>query len=128
MTPELLPAPNVSVGVEAEWWLHELTVVSRDQLIVWYPHGYRRGSAAVRSLEHLSLLDSRLPEPGERTLVEWSGDNVRRWCQKMCNPTGWCVDAHDGTPDDFVKRVFRGEPSGYTKAKRTSTSLDFELG
>ena len=31
----------------------------------------------------------------------------------MRYPTGWVVDAHDGTPDDFAKRVFRGNPGDY---------------
>ena len=43
-------------------------------------------------------------------VVEWSDGDVRRWCQTMRYPKGWVVDAHDGTPDDFAKRVFRGGP------------------
>lgn len=39
MTTELLPAPIVSVSVEAESWLHEATAVLPDQPIVWCPHG-----------------------------------------------------------------------------------------
>lgn len=73
------------------------------------------------------MLASRLPEPGEWALVEWSGEDVRRWCQTMRYPTGWVVDAHDGTPDDFAKRVFRGEPGDYPKPSGRRTAFDFEL-
>ena len=44
---ELLPAPVVSLGVEAESWLQDLTASSPDQPIVWCPHGYRRSGTAV---------------------------------------------------------------------------------
>jgi hypothetical protein len=69
---ELLPAPVVSLGVEAESRLQNLTAVSPDQPIVWWPHGYRCSGTAVRNVEHLSVLVSSLPEPGEWVVVEWS--------------------------------------------------------
>lgn len=96
---ELLPAPVASLGVEAESWLQELTAASPDQPIVWCPHGYRRSGTAVRNVEHLSVLVSSLPEPGEWAVVEWADGDVRRWCQTMRYPTGWVVDAHDGNPE-----------------------------
>ena len=91
------------------------------------PHGYRRSGTAVRNVEHLSVLVSSLPEPGEWAVVEWSEGDVRRWCQTMRYPTGWVVDAHDGTPDDFAKRVFRGGPGDYPKPSGRRPAFDFEL-
>ena len=111
VSTELLPAPIVSVGVEVESWLEDLTAVSPERPIVWCPHGYRRSGTAVRNVEHLSVLVSSLPEPGEWAVFEWSAGDTRRWCQTMRYPTGWVVGAHDGTPDDFAKRVFRLAPA-----------------
>lgn len=119
MTTGLLPAPIVSIGVHVETWLNEQTAVGTDQPIVWCPHGYRRGGEAVRSIEHLSVLASARPRTGEWAVIEWSSGEVRGWCQTMRYPTGWVVDAHDETPDDFAKRVYRARRPA---DQRTSTS------
>lgn len=44
---EPAPAPEVSLGVEADWWLQDLTAVSPERPIVWCCHGYRRRGRTV---------------------------------------------------------------------------------
>lgn len=45
----------------------------------------------------------------------------------MRYPSGWVVDAHDGTPDDFAKRAFRGGPGDYPQPSGRRPAFDFEL-
>ncbi|WP_126688338.1 hypothetical protein [Nocardioides ferulae] len=45
----------------------------------------------------------------------------------MRYPTGWVVDAHDGTPDGFAKRVYRGGPGDYPKPSGRRPAFDFKL-
>lgn len=127
LTTELLPTPLLSIGVEADAWLQAMTQVRPDQPILWCPHGHRSGGTPVRSLEHLSVLISALPEPGEWAVIQWSTGGVRRWCQTMRHPSGWVVEAHDGTPDDFAKRVYRGAAGLYPKPTGKRPAHDFEL-
>jgi hypothetical protein len=81
----------------------------------------------VRSLEYMSVLMSSLPQPGEWAVIEWSGGAVRRWCQTMRHLTGWIVDAHDGAPDDFARRVYRRAAGDYPKPTGRRPAFDFEL-
>lgn len=37
------------------------------------------------------------------------------------------VDAHDGTPDDLAKRVFRGGSGDYPKPSGRRPAFDFEV-
>ncbi len=127
MTITVAPDLVETIGESAESWLRTRTAASPEQPIIWCPHGSRGGGEAVRSLEHLSVLISHLPEPGEWAVVEWAGGDVRRWCQTMRHPSGWVVDAHDGTANDFAMRVFRGAPGDYPKAAGRRPAYGFEL-
>lgn len=127
MTTGLLTAPTASAGATAESWLQDVTEATLGQTIRWCPHGHWHSGTAVRSLEHLSVLVSRLSEPGEWAIVEWQRGDVRRWCQTMRHPGGWVVEAHDGTPEDWSQRVFRGSPGLYPEPSGRRPAFDFEL-
>lgn len=127
LSAEVLPSAQVSIGIEVESWLQDLTAVSPGRPIVWCPHGHRGGGVLVRNREHLSVLVSTLPDPGEWAVLEWATGDVRRWCQTMRYPSGWVVDAHAGSPDDFAKRVYRGSPGSYPRPSGRRPAFDFEL-
>lgn len=67
---ELLPASVVSIGLEADSWLQDLTGVSPDRPIMWSSRGYRRGGVAGRNLEH--PLDFEIWQPYAAADLMWS--------------------------------------------------------
>ncbi|HQY97552.1 MAG TPA: hypothetical protein PLU83_11245 [Phycicoccus sp.] len=100
-----MPTADLLIAVDA--WLAEQTAPEPGLPIVWRPRG--RPGPAVRNAEHLAVLVSLIPGPGEWAVIEWRGHPGKGWCQTMRYAGGWVVEVHDGTPEDWAQRVYRTE-------------------
>ena len=128
MTTTLLLVAVVPVGAVTESWSPGGDCCRRpDQPIVWCPRGYLRAGTPVRNVEHLSVFVSSLPEP-----VEWASSTGRLGRPAVVPdhalPHRLGCGAHDGTPDDFAKRVYRGSPGDYPKPAGRRPAFDFDSG
>lgn len=91
---------------DPDTWLREQMVLQPEEPVTWE----RR--TAVRGVEHLAVLMSGLAVQ-RHGVLEGGATRQHRWGQTMRVDVGWIVEVHDGSGEDFARRVFRGEPGEY---------------
>jgi len=91
---------------DPDTWLEGQVELEPDHPVLW---GNR---TPIRGVEHLGILMSGLAE-GRHGVVDGGPSRQHRWGQTMRVEGRWFVEVHDGSADDYARRVFRGEPGEY---------------